>query len=264
MAFDLNSIGSLLSGSGLSAISRRARVNKEDVAKVLSAGIPALVGGMRRNAGAEEGAASLTQALADHSVDDTSNPGAFLKNSDLKDGKKILGHVLGNDQKALVDQIADASGVTKGKTTTILALVAPLLLSLLGSQNSSNSSSGGLLGLLGGLLGLGGNSQPAVQQPVQQPVQQSSGGLLSGLFGGGQPAQQQGLGGGLLGSLLGGSSDSNASLASGLFSSLMGGGQSAAQPQQNTIQIGTQPQAQPQQEEQSGGGFLDGFLNLFR
>ncbi|MBQ6540504.1 MAG: DUF937 domain-containing protein [Oscillospiraceae bacterium] len=265
MAFDLNSIGSLISGGGLSAISRRARVNKEDVAKVLSAGIPALVGGMRRNAGAEEGAASLTQALADHSVDDTSNPGAFLKNSDLKDGKKILGHVLGSDQKALVDQIADASGVTKGKTTTILALVAPLLLSLLGSQNSSNNSSGGLLGLLGGLLGLGGNSQPAVQQPVvQQPVQQSSGGLLSGLFVGGQPAQQQGLGGGLLGSLLGGSSDSNASLASGLFSSLMGGGQSAAQPQQNTIQIGTQPQAQPQQEEQSGGGFLDGFLNLFR
>ena len=257
MAFDLNSIGSLLSGSGVSAISKRTKVNKEDVAKVLSTGIPALVGGMRRNAGAEEGAASLSQALADHSVDDTSNPGAFLKGSDLKDGKKILGHVFGDDQKALVDQISQASGVTRGKTTTILALVAPLLLSMLGSQQQQ-SSGGGLLSLLVGLLGLG-NSQPA-PQPQPQP-QQSSGGLLSGLFGGGQQ-QQQSSGGGLLGSLLGGSSSSNASLASGLFSSLMGGGGSSQpQPQQDVIQLGTQPQ--PQQQEQSSG-ILDGFLNLFR
>lgn len=252
MAFDMNSIGTLLSGGGVSAISKRTKVNKEDVAKVLSAGIPAMVGGMRRNAGAEEGAASLTKALSDHSADDTSNPGAFIKGADLKDGKKILGHVLGDDQSDLVNQISKASGVTKAKTTTILALVAPLLLSLLGNQN--NDSSGGLLSLLGGLLGIGGNSQP-VQQPVQQ-TQQSTGGLLGGLFGG---QSQQQSSGGLLGSLLGGSSSSNASLTSGLFSSLMGGG--SGQSQQNTIQLVDQPQ---EQESQSGGGLLDGFLNLFR
>lgn len=251
MAFDLNSIGSVISGGGLNALSKRTKVDKQDIAKVLSTGIPALVGGMRRNAGAEAGAESLSRALSDHSAADVSNPAAFLKNADLKDGKKILGHVLGDDQKELVDEISRASGVTKGKTTTILALVAPLLLSLLGSQNSG-SSGGGLLGMLGGLLGLGGGSQ------------QSSGGLLGGLLGGGQQqaqTQPQQQSTSLLGSLLGGSSNSNASLASGLFSSLLGGsGSGASNAGSETIQLVEQ---QAQQEESSSGGLLDSFLNLF-
>ena len=249
--FSLNSIGRLLSGSGVSAISKRAKVDREEVAKVLTAGIPALVGGMRRNAADQAGAESLNRALQDHSAADISNLSAFLKESDLKDGKKILGHVLGDGQKGLVDEISKASGVTKGKTTTILALVAPLLLSLLGNQNSG---SGGLLSLLGGLLGLGGS-----QSVQQQPQQQSSGGLLSGLFGGGQQQAQPQQSTSLLGSLLGGSSSSNSSMASGLFSSLLGGGSQSGSGE--TIQIvDQQPQ---QQEQQSSGGLLDSFLNLF-
>ena len=39
MAFDLNSIGALISGGGLSAVSRRTKVGKEDAAKVLSQGL---------------------------------------------------------------------------------------------------------------------------------------------------------------------------------------------------------------------------------
>ena len=242
MAFDLNSIGALLSGGGLDAISKRTKVDREDVAKVLSAGIPALVGGMRRNAGDKNGAASLSKALTEHGKDDVSNPAAFLKNADLKDGKKILGHVLGDDQKGLVNEISRATGVTKGKTGTILALAAPLLLSLLGSQNSG-SSGGGLLGMLGGLLGMGGQS--------------SGGGLLGGLLGGGQQ-QSQPQSAGLLGSLLGGSTGSNASLASGLFSSLLGGGDSQNNAGGSVIQLAEQQAQQPQ-----SGGLLSSFLNLF-
>lgn len=247
MAFDLNSIGALISGGGLDALSKRTKVGKEDIAKVLSVGIPALVGGMRRNAGAEAGAQSLAKALADHSAADTSDAAAFLKNADLKDGKKILGHVLGDDQKKLVDELSRATGVTKGKTTSLLALAAPLLLSVLGSQNNSqqqqSSSDSGLLGMLGGLLGGG---------------QSSGGSLLGGLLGGGSSQQQSSSSGGsLLGSLLGGSSDSNASMASGLFSSLLGGG-SASNVGGSTIQL-----VEQQAQEPESGGLLSSFLNLF-
>lgn len=249
MAFDLNSIGALISGGGLDALSKRTKVGKEDIAKVLSVGIPALVGGMRRNAGAEAGAQSLAKALADHSAADTSDAAAFLKNADLKDGKKILGHVLGDDQKKLVDELSRATGVTKGKTTSLLALAAPLLLSVLGSQNNSqqqqqSSSDSGLLGMLGGLLGGG---------------QSSGGSLLGGLLGGGSSQQQSSSSGGsLLGSLLGGSSDSNASMASGLFSSLLGGGGSASNVGGSTIQL-----VEQQAQEPESGGLLSSFLNLF-
>lgn len=200
--FDLNTIGSLLSEGGVSAISKRTRVKQGDVAKVLSAGIPALLSGMADNASEPDGAASLTRALQDHKTVTAANVGDFLKEADLKDGKKILGHVLGGNQNELIEKIAAESGVTKGKTTTILALAAPLLLSLLGNQNGGNN----ILGLLGGLLGaslLGGNG----------------GGLLSGLLGGGSTSNNQSSG--LLGSLLGGGSSSSSGSSGGLFNSLL-------------------------------------------
>lgn len=200
--FDLNAIGSLLSGKGVAEIAKRAKVKQSDVAKVLSAGIPALLSGMHDNASDKAGEESLNRALNDHGKDDVENVGAFLKGADLKDGKKILEHVLGDNQKALVDQIAGSTGVTKGKTTTILALAAPLILSLLAKNNS-----GGILGLLGGLLGLGGSSgqSGAIDMTGGSQSQSSSGSLLSGLLGGG--SSSSGLGAGLLGSLLGGNSE---------------------------------------------------------
>ena len=184
---DLNAIGKLLSGSGVAAIAKRSKVKQADVAKVLSAGIPALLSGMADNASETAGAVALDRALQDHKTVSAASVGDFLKDADLKDGKKILGHVLGGDQKALIEKIAGDTGVTKAKTTTILALAAPLLLCLLSSQNSGSS---GIFGLLGGLLGLGGSS---------------GGGLLSSLLGGGNTTQTT-QSTSLLGSLLGGGS----------------------------------------------------------
>ena len=293
--FTMNSIGALLSGGGVKAISKRTRLPAGDVAKVMSYGIPILVGGMNRNVATAQGEQSLSAALRDHSGDDVSNVGAFLKGADLKDGKKILGHVLAGDQEDAVDQISRASGVSKGKTTTILSLVAPLLLSLLGGQQNQGGSSFNLPALLLSMLLSGGQSQPAQQpslvgsllgggqsQVVQQPVQQQPS-LLGSLLGGGQqqavqqPVQQP------------------AQSSGSLFSSLFGGGQQSQggdfvlsqkpeqQPVQQVVQQpvqqinagaqqqsllqallgGQQAQPEPVQEDQSGG-FLDGLLNLFR
>ena len=111
--FNLGSIGSLLSGNGgVASIAKRAKVKQEDVRKVLSAGVPAMIAGMKKNVSNKAGEASLSKALGDHSISDLSNLSEFLKLSDLKDGKKILGHVFGDKQDAAVDKIADASGVT--------------------------------------------------------------------------------------------------------------------------------------------------------
>ena len=255
--FTMNTIGALLSGKGVSAISRRTKLPPSDVAKVMSYAIPTLLGGMNRNVATAEGEQSLAAALRDHSADDVSNVGGFLKGSDLKDGKKIIAHVLGGDQKDVVEQISRASGVSTGKTLSILALLAPLLLSLLGGQQNQGGSSFSLPGMLFNMLLGGGQSQ-----------QQSSGGsLLGSLFGGGQqqaqPVQQQQSSGGLFSSLFGGGQQSGGDLVlspkpeqqavqqgqQSLLSTLLGGGQAAAQ-------------AQPEPEQ--SGGILDGLLNLFR
>lgn len=204
--FTLESIGEALAGGGLSAIGKRIRVKQGDIANILSNGIPSMLAGMQSNVSTEEGAKSLARALKQHSKDDFSDISAFLKGADLKDGKKILGHVFGDNQEEVIQKISEAGGVTRAKTTSILSLFAPLLLSMLGNQQNQQQQNSGfsLGGLLGGLLG-GGQSQSS-----------SSGGLLGGLGGS--------LGTSLLGSMLGGSSvqeandaDTNGGLLSGLL-----------------------------------------------
>lgn len=234
---NLNSIMGLLSKGGVSAISKRTKLSQSEVANVLSAGVPILLTGMQRNSATEAGARSLCGALSEHSAADVSDPGAFLKNADLKDGKKILGHVLGDDQKSIVEQVSKASGVSSGKTTTILALIAPLLLSLLGGQQQQQGSGFNVLGLLGGLLG-GGQQQS------------SSAGLLGALLGGGQQTQSQS--GGLQ---LVSDQSQQTQQSGGVLDALGGLG--------GLMNLFGSSEQQPQQEEQSGG-LLDGFLNLFR
>ena len=76
--------------------------------------------------------------------------------------------LMGDDKDAVTATVADASGVERGKTGTILMLAAPFILKYLLSNNSSSQ-------------------------------QNSSASLLGSLLGGGQ--QQSGMG--LLGSLIG-------------------------------------------------------------
>ena len=225
---NLNSIGSLLSGGGVKSIAKRLNMKQSDVAKVLSEGIPAMLSGMHDNASAKEGEASLSKALSDHENDNTDDVTAFLKNADLKDGKKILGHVFGDDKNAVLKKISKDTGVTKGKAGSILALAAPLLLTLLAKKK------GGILSLLGGLLGLGGSSG-----------QQSSAAQTINLTGSSSGTQNSGSSGNLLSGLLGGGSGLS-SLGSGLLGNLMGGVN------------------QEEDDQQSSGGLLSGFLNLFR
>ena len=187
--YDLNSIGELLTNGGLSAIGKRLKVKQGDIAKVLSDGIPSMLSGMKDNVSTEEGAASLAQALEDHSKDDFSDIKNFLASADLKDGKKILGHIFGDSQNETVENISKASGVSKAKTSSILSIVAPLLLSSLGNQQQSQSQNSGfsLGSLLGGLLGGG---------------QQQSSSLLGSLLGGAAAASGEQSSGGILDSLL--------------------------------------------------------------
>ena len=75
-----------------------------------------------------------------------------LKNVDLDDGSKIIGHLLGKDDDS-VKKIAKSSGVSAKKTGDILSAAAPLLMSLLGQESASKKSDNNVaLELAGALL----------------------------------------------------------------------------------------------------------------
>jgi len=182
-------LGTVMSANSTGGISSAAGVSNTQTQSVLTAALPALLNGaLTQSSGTT--AAGFASALNQHAADNTDDVGAFMSGVDMKDGDKIVGHLLGSNKDAVIAQIAGESGVKKADVKKVLAAAAPLLMSLLGkevgSQQQANSSAG-VSGIMGALLGGGGNNTAS---------------LLAGLLGGTQTNTSSKPAGGGLGSLL--------------------------------------------------------------
>ena len=150
---DINSLlGTLLSSDSVSGVSKATKADNNEVASVLNAALPMLLKGAKKQSEDKDTAESFATALLSHGKKDTSNLSSFLKNVDLDDGSKIIGHLLGKDDDN-VKKIAKSSGVSAKKTGDILSAAAPLLMSLLGQESASKKSDNNVaLELAGALL----------------------------------------------------------------------------------------------------------------
>ena len=239
-------LNTLLSEENLAEISKETKTTPDEVSRVVNAAIP-----LFEENGAQAAETKLTRAAANGT------------------NRSILGTLLGTGASAAV---AQNSGVSQKKTSSILSLIAPLLLSSMLGSSQNASSNGGLMNLLGGLLGLGG------QQQAQPQVQQNTAGtvnLLSSLLGAGMAGQQaqqvqqtqQTI------NLLGGlqpqqqTYQQNTAAGANLLGSLLGMGnlgqaqqaQQVQQPQQTINLFGGQQQAQ---QTSQGGGLMDLLMGL--
>ncbi len=146
MADILSGILSQLGSNGLSQIAGAIGADEEKAGDAVAMALPALLGGMARNARNPEGAQALAGALDNHSDD------VFGKITDLignNDGAKILGHVLGNKQGAAQERIAGGSGLDLGSVAKLLPMLAPLVMGYLAKQKQQqNLSADDLAGAL--------------------------------------------------------------------------------------------------------------------
>jgi hypothetical protein len=180
---DLNSLmGSLLSGDSIANLSQLSGASQKNVKDVLSSALPSILEGAVNQANDENTVEGFANALLTHAKDDTSDVASFMSKVDVEDGGKIIGHLLGNNKEAATQEAATRAGLSVGKTGIILALLAPMLMSLLGQQTQQTQQA---------------QQVQQTQQPLQlqqQPQQSAAsllggagglGGLFSGLLGGG-------------------------------------------------------------------------------
>lgn len=145
--------GALLSSDSVAGLSSLSGVSDSDVTSVLTQALPALLDGAKGQASNKDTAESFAGALIDHAKADTGNLTSFLGNVDLKDGAKIVGHLLGSSKNDTVNNVSKKTGVDSDKTTTILSAAAPLLMSLLGQQaDEDDNKDSGVEALVGALL----------------------------------------------------------------------------------------------------------------
>jgi hypothetical protein len=141
-----------LGGGGIEQIGRSVGLDSGDVSNVLAGAVPAMVTGLTRNTSSSSGAAGLLGALdRDHDgsvLDDVM--GYLGGGGNLADGAGILGHVLGGRQANVERAISASSGVDAASVGKILAMVAPLIMGVLGKEKRRQGfDASGLASLLG-------------------------------------------------------------------------------------------------------------------
>ncbi len=148
-------LGTLLSGNSVQSLSQASGASTQDVQNVLSAALPSLLQGALGQAQNEQTATGFASALQSHAQSDTSDLGSFLNGVDLQDGGKILMHLLGANTNQTAQQVSAASGVSAKSTVKILAMLAPLLMNLLGKQTQNSGGGSSVGGLMSALMGSG-------------------------------------------------------------------------------------------------------------
>lgn len=165
-------------------ISQNVDAEPSMVNSAIQAALPKILGGLANNAATPEGAESLNNALdQDHDGSLLGNLGGlgsliFGQEATPRqaDAGGILGHIFGDRQGQVAQEVSQQSGLNTGQVAQILMMLAPIVMSYLGQKkHAENVGPDGLGGLLGGLLG---GSQAAAAPSSGNPMMDMASGAL--------------------------------------------------------------------------------------
>ncbi|MDE6674102.1 MAG: DUF937 domain-containing protein [Acetatifactor sp.] len=187
--------GELLGTKSVGELSKSAGASNEQVKQLVTKAVPLLISGMYQNSSTDEGAQSLEKALDAHAPNAEKSTSAMLSKADVKDGMKIVKHLLGDNEKEVTKGLSQSTGLSQTQVTTLLGQLAPVVLSLVGNykqeeNGKEKTDSSNLISILGSAL-LGKEYQQ-VQSEKQNGLNLMS--LAGSLLGGGssQPKEQEG------------------------------------------------------------------------
>ena len=164
----------LQQGQGLQQVSQQLGIEPAQASSAVGAALPLLLGAMGRNAQQPQGADALLGALQrDHApaagggFDLGGLLGSVLGGGggNATNGAGILGHVFGGNSDRAAQGLSQATGLDSSKTSQLLAILAPIVMSYL-AQRFAN----------------GGNAGQLSQALGQEAEAASSGGLLSSVL----------------------------------------------------------------------------------
>lgn len=155
----LNDVGG---NKSLDSLAGSLGLDSSKTGDLVGALAPALMDGLKKQAGSEGGLAGFTKALqtGNHQryIDD---PGLMGSEETRLDGNKILGHLLGSKETSrnVAAQAAESTGIDTGLIKKALPMIAGLAMGAMskgsgGSKASADSIGGMLGGLAGGDFGL--------------------------------------------------------------------------------------------------------------
>ena len=191
----LDDIQSTLSGDTVDQISRKIGADPAQTKAAIDEAIPVLVAALGKEAADPERRAGLQAAIEeDHDGSVVDNLPAYLSgemSGRAANGEGIVNHVLGDRKGPAVQALAGRSGLDLGKIASLLPLLAPIVMGMLGKKERSGGMSFDSITDI-----LGGDTQRAAANSPD------IGDLLGSVLGGSSSGQGGGIDD-LLGSILG-------------------------------------------------------------
>jgi hypothetical protein len=167
-----NQVMGHLDDQRIQAIAQQLGIDPSAAEGAIQQAMPLLIGGLARNAQTDQGAAAVHSALGDHAGNDVGSIlGSVLGGGGggLNNGMAILGHIFGARQDQAAQGLGQQTGLGSQNAGQLLAILAPVVMGVLGnmSQRQGMSASG-----LGSVLG----------QEAQKIGGSNAGGLLGAVF----------------------------------------------------------------------------------
>ena len=180
-------LSALLSNSSVNSVSKKTGLTSILVRKLIMAALPVLIKYLTQNVLSQGGAASLLNALTQHTS--KRSMAEQIDEVDEEDGGKIIRHILGKDEQKVVADLAEETGLKGEEVTRGLASFAPALLSALSAETASSAQqqTTAAAAPAADLTSLFNTFAGQTVQQAQAQAQQPSGaaGLLNSLLGGG-------------------------------------------------------------------------------
>lgn len=148
----------LQQGQGLQQVSQQLGIEPAQASSAVGAALPLLLGAMGRNAQQPQGADALLGALQrDHApaagggFDLGGLLGSVLGGGggNATNGAGILGHVFGGNSDRAAQGLSQATGLDSSKTSQLLAILAPIVMSYLAQRFANGGNAGQLSQALG-------------------------------------------------------------------------------------------------------------------
>lgn len=182
-------LSSMLSSGSVNNLSGKTGLSSQQVAKLVRLALPILLKAMTGNASSASGLASLVGALTQHTS--KSSFADQIGEADTRDGSRIIRHILGSEEDAVVSRLAGESGASADQVSALLSMIAPALMSGVSAASEAQVQSqtlsqaapaGGVFDLSSMLSMFGGMSQPLVEEPKQDSAAMDGSALLGALL----------------------------------------------------------------------------------
>ena len=139
----LDGIMDQLGSDGVANIAKSLGAEESNVQSAVAAALPTIIAAMAKNSQSSAGAASLSNALDEHSPTIFDHLGELLGGGG--DGAAILGHVLGGKQPTVEKNLAQQTGLDLGLIMKLLPILAPLVMGYLSKEKEQRQLDAGSL-----------------------------------------------------------------------------------------------------------------------